>query len=118
MASRRGSLTLGPTRTPSSSRSSRSYVPFCPSDFFFSSRRRHTRWPRDWSSDECSSDLLDAELGLEIENHLLGILGTTRKIDRDASQHNDVAAGGRHLAGRAHADVIGLVDLVLAAHDN
>src|SRR5207253_6324547 len=25
---------------------------------FFSSRRRHTRWPRDWSSDVCSSDLL------------------------------------------------------------
>src|SRR5439155_14228 len=26
--------------------------------FFFSNRRRHTRWPRDWSSDVCSSDLL------------------------------------------------------------
>src|SRR6266508_3917114 len=25
--------------------------------FFVSSRRRHTRWPRDWSSDVCSSDL-------------------------------------------------------------
>src|SRR6266508_1986552 len=25
--------------------------------FFFSSRRRQTRWPRDWSSDVCSSDL-------------------------------------------------------------
>src|SRR5207253_8189962 len=24
---------------------------------FLSSRRRHTRWPRDWSSDVCSSDL-------------------------------------------------------------
>src|SRR5207253_8217550 len=29
--------------------------------FFFSSRRRHTRWPRDWSSDVCSSDLADAD---------------------------------------------------------
>src|SRR6266508_5949973 len=29
--------------------------------FFFSSRRRHTRWPRDWSSDVCSSDL---EMGI------------------------------------------------------
>src|SRR2546422_10854020 len=28
--------------------------------FFFSSRRRHTRCSRDWSSDVCSSDLLDA----------------------------------------------------------
>src|SRR5690348_16116411 len=27
--------------------------------FFFSSRRRHTRWTGDWSSDVCSSDLLD-----------------------------------------------------------
>src|SRR5207253_3118621 len=25
-----------------------------------SSRRRHTRWPRDWSSDVCSSDLADS----------------------------------------------------------
>src|SRR5690625_6585071 len=31
---------------------------FCNIIFFFSSRRRHTRWPRDWSSDVCSSDLL------------------------------------------------------------
>src|SRR5207253_7319870 len=30
--------------------------------FFFSSRRRHTRWPRDWSSDVCSSDLLLREI--------------------------------------------------------
>src|SRR6266481_9175280 len=27
--------------------------------FFFSSRRRHTRWNCDWSSDVCSSDLLE-----------------------------------------------------------
>src|SRR6267154_4921718 len=25
--------------------------------YFFSSRRRHTRWTGDWSSDVCSSDL-------------------------------------------------------------
>src|SRR5689334_18359497 len=28
--------------------------------FFFSSRRRHTRWNCDWSSDVCSSDLVIA----------------------------------------------------------
>src|SRR3989442_867456 len=28
--------------------------------FFFSSRRRHTRCGRDWSSDVCSSDLSEA----------------------------------------------------------
>src|SRR5690606_41077085 len=29
---------------------------------FFSSRRRHTRFSRDWSSDVCSSDLIVAAL--------------------------------------------------------
>src|SRR5207245_3651898 len=29
--------------------------------FFFSSRRRHTRCYRDWSSDVCSSDLSDGQ---------------------------------------------------------
>src|SRR5687768_18190013 len=32
--------------------------------FFFSSRRRHTRCSRDWSSDVCSSDLEDGPRGL------------------------------------------------------
>src|SRR5699024_6453854 len=32
--------------------------------FFFSSRRRHTRSKRDWSSDVCSSDLGDGPLPL------------------------------------------------------
>src|SRR5215208_6223050 len=44
--------------------------------FFFSSRRRHTRWPRDWSSDVCSSDLLaaGAKAGtfVEIKNTRVG----------------------------------------------
>src|SRR2546421_5298821 len=31
--------------------------------FFFSSRRRHTRSDRDWSSDVCSSDLHDVPPG-------------------------------------------------------
>src|SRR5439155_7401045 len=37
-----------------------SYFSFAGS-FFFSSRRRHTRWPRDWSSDVCSSDLTEPQ---------------------------------------------------------
>src|SRR5439155_11654282 len=48
--------------------------------FFFSSRRRHTRWPRDWSSDVCSSDL---HLGPHQARALLGGLGARR--DRDSS---------------------------------
>src|SRR5207249_8006347 len=31
----------------------------CRRSFFFSSRRRHTRSKRDWSSDVCSSDLVE-----------------------------------------------------------
>src|SRR5256886_7275326 len=38
---------------------------FC---FFFSSRRRHTRFDCDWSSDVCSSDLLRTER-LSVEQH-------------------------------------------------
>src|SRR5690625_4154951 len=43
---------------------------FC---FFFSSRRRHTRWPRDWSSDVCSSDLEHVEKN-DSALHLYGLL--------------------------------------------
>src|SRR6266702_5244257 len=38
--------------------------------FFFSRRRRHTRWPRDWSSDVCSSDLRQMVRALQIERQL------------------------------------------------
>src|SRR2546430_9440714 len=33
--------------------------------FFFSSRRRHTRFDCDWSSDVCSSDLCEVKLSSE-----------------------------------------------------
>src|SRR5690625_3279184 len=39
---------------------------------FLSSTRRHTRWPRDWSSDVCSSDLYSASKA--------GVLGFTRVL--------------------------------------
>src|SRR5207302_2875608 len=37
-------------------------------EFFFSSRRRHTRFSRDWSSDVCSSDLFESRLKKMIAN--------------------------------------------------
>src|SRR5579883_3550791 len=41
--------------------------------FFVSSRRRHTRFSRDWSSDVCSSDLRTVEPLTEVlPNRLLG----------------------------------------------
>src|SRR5690606_39400903 len=37
--------------------------------FFFSSRRRHTRFSRDWSSDVCSSDLVALGLNAVSDGH-------------------------------------------------
>src|SRR3712207_7886359 len=44
---------------------------------FFSSRRRHTRYWRDWSSDVCSSDLAPVDPGLLLGAGLLfsGVTG-------------------------------------------
>src|SRR3712207_5425962 len=45
--------------------------------FFFSSRRRHTRYWRDWSSDVCSSDLND---GTRVDGVLSPYDGLSRGI--------------------------------------
>src|SRR5207247_3386240 len=41
---------------------------------FFSSRRRHTRSTRDWSSDVCSSDLTAARAGVASLEHMSGVV--------------------------------------------
>src|SRR5207245_3269939 len=41
--------------------------------FFFSSRRRHTRCYRDWSSDVCSSDLHYKRYHRSCQSHLLPV---------------------------------------------
>src|SRR5690606_40657350 len=55
--------------------------------FLFSSRRRHTRFSRDWSSDVCSSDLGDEEPAVgaghpagegEVERGVIGVHGRSR----------------------------------------
>src|SRR3712207_7562672 len=48
--------------------------------FFFSSRRRHTRYWRDWSSDVCSSDLDPALLWLLTQQN--SAKGFSRLLDR------------------------------------
>src|SRR2546421_1941910 len=53
--------------------------------FFFSSRRRHTRSDRDWSSDVCSSDLATTPS----EIHTLELAATH---GRDHSSHMFVAS--------------------------
>src|SRR5690606_34587066 len=59
--------------------------------FFFSSRRRHTRFSRDWSSDVCSSDLvglvdLCGELGGEdvVQALTVGVLVEGGGVSEDA----------------------------------
>src|SRR5690625_7260216 len=69
--------------------------------FFFSSRRRHTRWPRDWSSDVCSSDLALAATQL---NPVFGIgFGQPRQ---QGSRYRSVNEQGFH--GVAGAVAMGL----------
>src|SRR3712207_6600503 len=61
--------------------------------FFFSSRRRHTRYWRDWSSDVCSSDLLKAILALCFA--ALMLVGCSEEPDEPDRGHNGaVSAGG------------------------
>src|SRR5438445_5915811 len=57
--------------------------------FFFSSRRRHTRYWRDWSSDVCSSDLnfgrhffIHLEAGPEVDEE---VTAEIRAVDPEAA---------------------------------
>src|SRR2546430_5691556 len=54
--------------------------------FFFSSRRRHTRFDCDWSSDVCSSDLFGAQT-----------VGEQRKIHRAGRAIDAAVFYGGHL---------------------
>src|SRR2546422_4157871 len=58
--------------------------------FFFSSRRRHTRCSRDWSSDVCSSDLerlLPAVHPAELPRQRSGARGGLRQRGRAGDAH-------------------------------
>src|SRR5207245_4917597 len=63
--------------------------------FFFSSRRRHTRCYRDWSSDVCSSDLEQALTPVVKEAMDAGIKVVT--LDRKVNTPVTVHVGGDNL---------------------
>src|SRR5690625_7256313 len=68
--------------------------------FFFSSRRRHTRWPRDWSSDVCSSDLDRVVVGGAGDPVEVGALGA-------AVLRKDGALMGEPVRGRSEERRVG-----------
>src|SRR6266581_8003400 len=58
--------------------------------FFFSSRRRHTRWTGDWSSDVCSSDLALEPERTELRHEGLGLaVGDVERLDHGESAVGD-----------------------------
>src|SRR6266481_416363 len=79
--------------------------------FFFSSRRRHTRWNCDWSSDLCSSDLTDVARRFGYEEIITPILEHAELIERVGEDTDAVSKelyrfddrGGRNLALRPEA---------------
>src|SRR2546430_3122762 len=74
--------------------------------FFFSSRRRHTRFDCDWSSDVCSSDLSLGEEQLLVALAAIGIMELLRKghLDRDVARIEGVVAKV-DLGGAAFAEL-------------
>src|SRR5207245_11073744 len=55
--------------------------------FFFSSRRRHTRCYRDWSSDVCSSDL-PFDVSSTVRRRMRQWLGAERRGEKQDAQRN------------------------------
>src|SRR5437763_16635383 len=68
--------------------------------FFFSSRRRHTRYIGDWSSDVCSSDLRpQARLTVNVtSNRAWGLQLTSDRSDGRSRQWNGSSYGALGLA--------------------
>src|SRR6266498_4338341 len=75
--------------------------------FFFSSRRRHTRCGRDWSSDVCSSDLRQTGQGGPVEWHKMGAGWSWSRKQGTEDDHAEAAREGwreitRRLAEERH----------------
>src|SRR5216684_7183770 len=82
--------------------------------FFFSSRRRHTRCSRDWSSDVCSSDLVDGLNVVDAKRTTAGaatkwILGPHQTADIPGWQISGQTSRGFFFTetGRSYAKWIG-----------
>src|SRR2546428_2479018 len=70
--------------------------------FFFSSRRRHTRSDRDWSSDVCSSDL-DKVATTGLVHGLIGILKHRAELVKAESLSYPNGSSACGVAFRTHS---------------
>src|SRR6267154_4651625 len=62
--------------------------------FFFSSRRRHTRWTGDWSSDVCSADLVVRDATALTGSVMGGTLGLSDRVYTLDAPLNDTTRSG------------------------
>src|SRR5436309_13340533 len=69
--------------------------------FFFSSRRRHTRFSRDWSSDVCSSDL-----SCRMENAAAAIEAAIEKVLKRGARTPDMQGKKRAVTTSRMGDLI------------
>src|SRR5699024_1614735 len=72
--------------------------------YFISSRSRHTRSKRDWSSDVCSSDLQECARAFAAEDHLVFACGRYEGIDHRV---------GEHFSGQCRVYELSMGDFVL-----
>src|SRR5207245_5407817 len=76
--------------------------------FFFSSRRRHTRCYRDWSSDVCSSDLAWTSVA---SARLLSLLKAECEMPPFFVTTDELAAAERHSPPRLDRFIEGLQEI-------
>src|SRR6267154_190656 len=81
-----------------------SYVVF----FFFSSRRRHTRWTGDWSSDVCSSDLGGGRMSGGMSDDQRARMRQTMELAFTAPASLEIAAGDSSVTLVADGDKLAL----------